>query len=82
MKIVEILSFSAGDGTSEVVGTVRFKKQVSLSDVPEKMVDQMKDGIRGKNGNIYLPKDGLKFMRALRYAYSGSRIRATEVRDG
>lgn len=38
-----------------------------------------KRGIRGERGVDVFPKDGLRFLKALKYQYSGQRVRAGDV---
>ncbi len=45
--------------------------------------DIRKHGIIGdKTGKYLFPKDGLIFLKALRFEYSGSIMRASEVKEG
>ena len=33
----------------------------------------------GKRGKVVYPRDGLKFLKALKFQYTGSRVRASDV---
>ena len=37
--------------------------------------------IQGEGGKLVSPSDGIEYMRALRFAFSGSRLRATDVKE-
>ena len=37
--------------------------------------------VYGEGGQTYSPSDGLDYLKALRFAFSGSRLRATDVRN-
>lgn len=79
MKVVELYAFSTG--TQRVVGEVRLTDNgnISLRDLPETLRKDMRKGVSGKGGKQYQTKDGIKFLRALKYQYSGSMLRASDV---
>jgi len=52
--------------------------KVVFRDLPGKLIAELREGIRTKSGFIY-PDDGIRFLEVLKFAYSGSRLRASDV---
>jgi hypothetical protein len=49
--------------------------------VTEMAQEILKNGIRGRMGKKFTKEDGLAFLEEMKFAYSGSRFRASEVYD-
>jgi hypothetical protein len=55
--------------------------EVRLVNCMPKLAEMLSDGISGQWGFRVSMKDGLKFLEALKYAFTGSVIRATDVQQ-
>jgi hypothetical protein len=49
--------------------------------LPEGVAELVRSGVR-YGGRLYTPKDGVEFLRMLRFGFSGDRVRATDVIHG
>jgi len=78
MKYVEIYSFTSGKQI--VVGCVELaNEEVTFKGLSRKFVDPLlEDGIV-IGGKTVFPEDGLDFLKALEYQFSGSMTRASKV---
>lgn len=67
------------EGKQEQMGfAILVGKRVNFVGLSEVLVEELKRGI--SNGKVrYKPKDGIKFLRGLKYAFTGSLVRATDV---
>ena len=81
MKRVKLLRIR-GDGVQDHFATVLFDgKQMTYDGLSTNTIrDFEKYGINAKDEILY-PNDGLKFLEGLKYEFSGSIIRATNVED-
>jgi len=81
MKRVEF--YRTIDDGQETIGVAFLRgDKVSFKDLPTKLIEELRKGIRGKiQGHLFYPKDGVKFLEALKYAYSGSILRASDVME-
>ncbi len=82
MDYVEIYSFITGK--QETVGYIELEDNViTFRELPTKFVDRIReDGIKGDDAEVFFPEDGIRFLEALRYRFSGSMLRASEVKSG
>jgi len=83
MKIVHIYEIQ-DDGSSVIGCTVQLVgKEVRFKGIHGKHYkDDLEVGVFtvvGKRGKVLYPKDGLKFMKALKFQYTGSAVRASDV---
>lgn len=78
-KVVKFLETN-DDGTQSVAGTVMFDGgEVTFQDIsPPNIRYFERTGILIGSKTIY-PKDGLKYLENLKFAFSDSRFRATDV---
>ena len=65
----------------EVAGSIFFdgKRMMAKGIGKDILKEARRIGIRDFNGEVFYPKDGMKFMHRLKYVYSGSYLRATEI---
>lgn len=79
MKYVEF--YKVTEKGTEVQGTALLKNdKVMFKNMPKRFVDIMKkDGIIVK-GKVVKMKEGIKFLKGLKYEFSGSRFRASDVK--
>lgn len=80
MRTVEF--FKTTPKGSMLIGTVSFGGKELKFEVPLWLVLDLSGGIvgRAKGGTVY-PKDGVKFFNELQYAFTGSYLRASEVKE-
>lgn len=45
------------------------------------LIEDLKRGIIGYREKVYKPEDGIDFLRNLKYAFTGSLIRATDIKE-
>ena len=83
MKYVEIISYTGKfNEPPQKLGEVQLKDgQLVYVDLPEKLVEILKEGVMGDQGIIYKPQQKTKFLEALQWEFSGSAIRASEVKE-
>ena len=81
MEYIEIYSFTTGK--QETVGYIELEdNMVTFRELPTKFIDRiLEDGIKGEGAEVFFPDDGIKFLEALRYHFSGSMTRASEVKS-
>jgi len=79
MKTVEF--YRTIDEGQEIIGVAFLRgDKVSFKDLPTKLTGELREGIRERASmTLIYPKDGVKFLEALKYAYSGSILRASDV---
>ena len=80
MKFVEIYSYASGK--QKTVGRIELNEGlVEFKGFPVKFIDRiLEEGIAGVGGKVFFPEDGLEFLQALQYGFSGSITRASEVK--
>lgn len=83
MKYVEIISYTGKfNEEPRKLGEVQLKDgQIVYVDLSEKMVQFLKDGVLGDGGITYRPRQKLKFLEAIQWQFTGSAIRASEVKE-
>ena len=80
MKAVEFY-MTTDNSEQRLIGKVLLiEGKVVFRDLPGKLIAELREGIRGK-GNFVYPNDGIRFLEVLKFAYSGSRLRASDVID-
>ena len=80
MKYVEIFSFTGKE--PEKLGEVQLRDgKIVYVDLSEKLVEILKLGVMGDQGIIYKPQQKTKFLEALKFEFSGSAVRATDVKE-
>jgi len=80
IKTVTILDVE--DRATTVFGVVVSVNGVIQYDgLSKKFIDELKEGIVGRNGKRFTPDDGDAFLEELQYQFSGSRIRATAPKE-
>lgn len=82
MKIYQVKFLSTTEDGQEAAGSISFANgKFATRGLQKHFVDYMMEGIIGKNGKEFKPEDGLEFLKNLKYEYSGSYFRATEVTE-
>jgi hypothetical protein len=82
MNYVEFFSTVEG-GKQILLGSVVFSgSKIGYLGLSEELVGTIKSGIRVAGGKKLLPKDGMRFLEGLKHAFSGSYLRASEVKEG
>lgn len=81
MRFVEIYSYSSGE--EELAGRVELVEEgIQFKGLPRKFVEQiLENGIVGHWGKVFFPEDGLEFLQALQYQFTGL-TRASKVKEG
>jgi len=83
MKYVEILSFTGKE--PKKLGEVQLvDNEVVFEGFSQKMLEILKQGVYAPGASDmqrYTPKDKLKFLEALKFEFSGSAVRATDVKE-
>jgi len=81
MEYVEI--YNINDGKQKLLGKFFYDGKVITwsSRLNNFAKNVKKNGIFYK-GKFYFPKDGLKFLKYLKYDFSGSYIRASDIMEG
>lgn len=83
MKYVEIISYTGKfNEPPRKLGEVQLKDgQIVYDGLSDKMIEILKLGVMGDEGIIYKPQQKTKFLEALQWEFSGSAIRASEVKE-
>lgn len=80
MQEVQFFTYEGEEPTESGVATFD-GELVTFMGVAPGMVEMFNTvGVR-VGSKVFFPKDGLEFMGALKHAYSGSRFRATGIRE-
>ena len=80
MHEVQFLSFDGVGDKPKVIGRATFDGEMIKFYCPPSLVESLEGGIQVGSKKL-VPGDGLEFMGGLKYAFSGSRFRATGVRE-
>ena len=81
MKFVEFYK-TIENGQAIIGKAVLDNGKVILGGLPEKLVVQLKEGIKVDREKKVFPNDGIGFLAALAKNFSGSYLRASKVLDG
>ena len=84
MKKVDFY-WTENDGSQTVVFTLGMDEDGEIKVVGDKhnsTADEiLKNGIRGRMSKTFVKEDGLDFLKEMKYVFSGSRFRASDVYD-
>jgi hypothetical protein len=80
VKYVEIISFTS-DPPRKLGEVQLVDGEILYKDLPKKLVDDLKRGIAGWGGEWIMPSQKLKFLENLKVEFSGSAMRATDVKE-
>jgi len=84
MKKVDFY-WTENDGSQTIVFTLGMYEDGEIKVVGDKhdptAEEILKNGIRGRMGKKFTKEDGLAFLEEMKFAFSGSRFRASEVYD-
>lgn len=82
MKVVEF--YSTTEDGQESAGQVVMDNtgKIFFAGMSKALIETLKNGVRGPKGKRLVPKDGIKFLEALQFEFTGSYLRASEVKAG
>ena len=82
-KLVKTVKFlkTVQDGQVECGRVIFDDREVKFKGLEDHFIKSLKHGILGRYGKRYNPSDGIEFLENLKYEFTGSYLRATDVLD-
>ena len=78
MKVVKFLK-TVEDGQVESGKVVLGSNGIRYEGLNDGFIESLESGILGQYGKRYKPSDGIEFLENLKYEFTGSYLRATDI---
>jgi len=82
MLVLEIREFSVDDSEGTVLAKLFLKSGKLEGEGSELLLKSLQRGVRGADGKMYTPKDGVGFLKAVQESYANSSKLAARLIPG